>query len=308
MKICCLLPSATEIAYALGLGNEVAGVTYRCDYPLDACRKRVVVHSKLPRKLMAAETDRQVREFVARGESLYRIDAEALQQIQPDLILTQELCHVCAASPGNMVSALESLPKAPKLLTLNPHTLSDVWNNIREVGRATGHDEQADALASRLEQRVREVTRLVTGRPRPRVLCLEWQDPPFVAGHWVPEMVYVAGGLDVLGRTAEPGFRTDWSTVFAARPEVIVLMPCGYGLQKTLDEYATIDWPTGWDRLPAVQNDRVFAVDATSYFSRPGPRLTEGVETLASIIHPERVPPVWSQGRAIRCTVECGRY
>ncbi|OGT74781.1 MAG: hypothetical protein A3I78_07010 [Gammaproteobacteria bacterium RIFCSPLOWO2_02_FULL_56_15] len=184
MKICCLLPSATEIAYAVGLGNEVAGVTYGCDYPLDARRKPVVVHSKLPWKLTAAEIDRQVGEFVARGESLYRIDTEALQRIQPDLILTQELCHVCAASPDDIVSALETLPNAPKLLTLNPHTLTDVWNNIREVGRATGHNEEADALASRLEERVGEVKRLVNGRPHPHVVCLEWLDPPYIAGHW----------------------------------------------------------------------------------------------------------------------------
>lgn len=307
MKICCLLPSATEIAYAVGLGNEVAGVTYGCDYPLDARRKPVVVHSRLLRKLTAAEIDRQVGEFVARGESLYRIDAEALQQIQPDLILTQELCHVCAASPDDIVSALEGLPKTPQLLTLNPHTLGDVWNNIREVGRATGHNEEADALATRLEERVREVSRLVNGRPYPRVVCLEWLDPPYIAGHWVPEMVGVAGGVDVLGHVAQPSFRTDWNTVIAAQPEIIVLMPCGYDLQETLDEYAAWNPPNGWATVPAVLNDNVFAVDATSHFSRPGPRLAEGVEALASVFHPELVPPIWFKGRASRCSVECGR-
>ena len=307
MKICCLLPSATEIAYAVGLGDEVAGVTYGCDYPLDARQKPVIVHSKLPRKLSASEIDQQVQEFVARGESLYRIDTEALQRIQPDLILTQELCHVCAASPDDIASALETLPNTPKLLTLNPHTLSDVWNNIREVGRATGHDEEANALASLLEERVREVSRLVTGRPRPRVVCLEWLDPPYIAGHWVPEMVYEAGGLDVLGHVAQPSFRTDWKTVLAAQPEFIVMMPCGYGLQETVDEYANLNRPADWDSMPAVRNDRVFAVDATSHFSRPGPRLAEGVEALASVFHPELVPPTWFNGRASRCSVECGR-
>jgi iron complex transport system substrate-binding protein len=304
MKICCLLPSATEIAYAVGLGNEVAGVTYGCDYPLDARRKPVVVHSKLPRELTASEIDRQVGEFVARGESLYRIDTEALQQIQPDLILTQELCHVCAASPDDIVSVIEDLPKTPKLLTLNPHTLSDVWNNIREVGRATDHDDEANALVRRLEERIREVNRMVAGRPRPRVACLEWLDPPFIAGHWVPEMVDVAGGLDVLGHIAQPSFRTDWRTVLAAQPEFLVMMPCGYGLQETVDEYANLNRPADWDSMPAVRKDRVFAVDATSHFSRPGPRLAEGVEVLASIFHPELVPPAWSDGKAIRCSVE----
>jgi len=307
VKICCLLPSATEIAYAVGLGDEVAGVTYGCDYPLDARQKPVIVHSKLPRKLSASEIDQQVHEFVERGESLYRIDTEALQRIQPDLILTQELCHVCAASPDDIASALETLPNTPKLLTLNPHTLSDVWNNIREVGRATGHDDEANALANLLEERVREVSRLVTGRPRPRVVCLEWLDPPYIAGHWVPDMVEVAGGLDVLGHIAEPSFRTDWKAVLAAQPEVIILMPCGYDLQETVDEYATWDGPNDWTTVPAVRNDRVFAVDATSHFSRPGPRLAEGVEVLASIFHPDSVPDNWFDGRASRCSVECGR-
>jgi len=306
MKICCLLPSATEIAYAVGLGNEVAGVTYGCDYPLDARRKPVVVHSKLPRELAASEIDRRVAEFVARGESLYRIDTEALQQIQPDLILTQELCHVCAASPDDIVSAIEGLPKAPKLLTLSPHTLNDVWNNIREVGHVTGHDDEANGLASRLEERIREVNRMVAGQPRPRVACLEWLDPPYIAGHWVPEMVYEAGGLDVLGGIAEPSFRTDWRTVLAAQPEFIVMMPCGYGLQETVDEYAKLNKPADWVSLQAVRNDHIFAVDATSHFSRPGPRLAEGVEALASIFHSEVVPNNWFDGRASRCSVGCG--
>jgi iron complex transport system substrate-binding protein len=307
MKICCLLPSATEIAYAVGSGEDVAGITYGCDYPADARGKTVVVRSKLPKNLTASEIERQVAEFVARGESLYHIDSEALERIQPDLILTQELCHVCAASPDDITSVLERLPNPPKLLTLNPHTLAEVWSNIREVGRATGHEDQADALANCLEERVRNVIRLTAGRPRPLVVCLEWLDPPYIAGHWVPEMVEVAGGLDVLGRIAQPSFRTDWNTVIAAQPEIIVLMPCGYDLKETLDEYVTWDRPINWGSVPAVRNSRMFAVDATSYFSRPGPRLADGVETLASIFHPDAVPLKWSKEKASRCSGEISR-
>ncbi len=290
MRICSFLPSATEILCALGLTDSVAGVTYECDYPPEVCEKPVVVHSRLPHLANAGDIDRTVRDFLARGESLYQVDVEKLRQIHPDLIVTQDLCHVCAASPGDLASALSVLESVPAVLTLNPNTISDVWRDIELVGNATGGSREATALVSELKRRVLAVEKAVSGKSRPRVLCLEWLDPPFVAGHWVPEMVSRAGGIDVLGRVAEPGFRVDWEAVLRTEAEFVVIMPCGYGLEQTIQELTTMRFPNGWEKLPAVRRGQVFAVDASSYFSRPGPRLATGVEILAHLFHPERTP------------------
>jgi iron complex transport system substrate-binding protein len=230
---------------------------------------------------------------MARGESLYRLDVEALKGIQPDLIITQDLCRVCAASPGDLNQALAVLPRVPRVLSLNPTGLADVWNDIRKVGEVTGRAREAEEVVSELERRVAAVENAVSAVSlRPRVLCLEWLDPPFVAGHWVPEMVARAGGTDVMGRKGEPGFRTSWGKVFAARPQVIVLMPCGYDLKKTVEESKQTQFPAGWKELPAVKEGRVYAVDPSSYFSRPGPRLATGVEILAHLLHPGHVVAV----------------
>ena len=293
MRICSFLPSATEIVYALGLGESLSGITYECDYPPEARNKPVVVHTRLPHSGNAAEIDRHVSEFMARGESLYRLDVEALKGIQPDLIITQDLCRVCAASPGDLNQALAVLPGVPRVLSLNPTRLADVWNDIRKVGEVTGRAREAEEVVSDLERRVAAVENAVSAVSlRPRVLCLEWLDPPFVAGHWVPEMVARAGGTDVMGHASEPGFRTSWDKVFAARPQVIVLMPCGYDLKKTVEESKQTQFPAGWKELPAVKEGRVYAVDPSSYFSRPGPRLATGVEILAHLLHPGRVVAV----------------
>lgn len=291
MRICSLIPSATETLFAIGAGECVAGVTFECDFPAEARLKRVIVRTRLTATHNPAEIDRQVNEFVSRGESLYEIDAEMLKEIQPDLIITQDLCHVCAASPGDLASVLAKLQKSPAVLSLDPQSLADVWNDIQKVGEATRRSRQATELVSELKNRVEKV-RQATARAaaRPRVVCLEWVDPPFVAGHWVPEMVAIAGGVDVLGDAAKPGVRTTWSEVLAVRPEVIVVMPCGYDLRHTLEEFNRMALPEGWESLPAVVNDRVYAVDGSAYFSRPGPRLAGGVEILAGILHPELAP------------------
>ncbi len=291
MRICSFLPSATEIVYALGLGGSLSGVTYECDYPPEARQKTVVVNTALDHSSNSGEIDRQVSEFMGRGESLYQIDLKALQQIQPDLIITQDLCRVCAASPGDLGHALTTLPRAPQVLSLNPRNLADVWNDIITVGEATGRGNEARALVEELGRRVAAVERAVSSASeRPRLLCLEWLDPPFVGGHWVPEMVGRAGGTDVLGRTGEPGFRVAWQQVLATKPDVIVAMPCGYNLERTLEEFKSVPFPSGWKELAAVRRGRVFAVDGSSYFSRPGPRLATGVEILAHAIHPELAP------------------
>jgi iron complex transport system substrate-binding protein len=290
VKICSFLPSATEILYALELGESVAGITYECDYPEEARKKPVVVNTRLVASANAADIDRQVNEFMARHESLYRIETELLREIQPDLIVTQDLCRVCAASPGDLGSALAFLPRVPEVVNLNPHTLDDVWNDVLTVGRATGRGERAEAVVAQLRGRVEAVEHAMAGvKARPHVLCLEWLAPPFIAGHWVPEMVARAGGVDVLGRAGESSYPIEWREILHSKPEVIVIMPCGYHLRQAMEEFQRTHLPPSWMELPAVADGRVFVVDASSYFSRPGPRLADGVEILAHLCHPGRV-------------------
>jgi iron complex transport system substrate-binding protein len=285
MKICSLLPSATEILFALGLGDQVVGVSHECDFPPEARTKPVLIVSRISHTANAAAIDRQVREFLERGESLYSVDLTALAAIEPDLIVTQDLCHVCAATPDDLGAALAHLPRQPQVVTLNPHSLADVCADIRAVGRATGRIERSSVVTAEFERAVAQVERAVAGLPRPRVVCLEWLDPPYVAGHWVPEMVTRAGGTDALGHAGKPSFRAEWETIFAAQPEVIVLMPCGYGLNQVAKEFRDLALPEGWHDMPAVRNGRVFLVEASGYFSRPGPRLAAGMAILADAIH-----------------------
>ena len=285
MKICSLLPSATEILFALGLGDQIAGVSHECDFPPQAKSKSILIKSRITHTESAAAIDRQVREFLARGESLYSVDFELLRAIEPDLIVTQDLCHVCAATPDDLAAALARLGRQPRVVTLNPHSLADVCSDIRAVGEATGHVEQAETLIAEFESGVAGVERSVAGFGRPRVLCLEWLDPPYVAGHWVPEMVERAGGIDVLGHAGKPSFRVDWETALATRPEVIVVMQCGYSLAVADAEFRSLPRPERWNDLPAVRDGRVFVVEASGYFSRPGPRLLTGLQLLADAIH-----------------------
>lgn len=291
MRICTLLPSATEICYALGLGDSIFGVTHECDFPPEARKKRVVVTSRLPHTADSAEIDRLVTGFTARGESIYRVDAEALREIDPDLIITQDLCHVCAASPDDLAAALSTLPRVPKVLSLNPHTLDDVWSDIHTIGVATNCQKAAENLVEYLKDRVasarRAVQPFIANHSRPRIACLEWLNPVFNAGHWVPEMVAIAGGEDVLAHAGQPSVRMEWRQVFAAQPEVIMISPCGYGLKQAMEEFSRLPLPDGWNEMPAVKSGRVFVTDANSYLSRPGPRLAEGVAILAKALHPD---------------------
>lgn len=290
MRVCSLLPSATEILFALGLDEEIAGVTHECDFPEAACQRPVVVRSRLPPHLTSAEIDRHVRAFMERGESLYRVDAEMLARLQPDLVITQDLCHVCAPSPGDLREALAALARPPQVLSLTPTTFSDVLEDILRVGQATGRCAAAEGLVRNLQARVARVEQGVADVPeRPRLLCLEWLDPPYCGGHWVPEMVARAGGYDVLGRTGKASRAVTWEEVQAAEPELVVAMPCGYDVPHTVRVYEQVREQPAWHELRRRCPGRLFAVDASSYFSRPGPRLVTGIEILASLLHPGRV-------------------
>ncbi len=291
MRICSLLPSATEIAYAVGAGDSIVGVSHECDFPADAATKPSLLRSRVDPVAAPAEIDRQVTEIIRRGESIYAVDAELLRSLSPDLILTQDLCHVCAASPDDLATALTRFDSQPEVLSLTPRSLLEVWDNVRTVGQATGHEREGDALAAGLARRVAAIAeKTATLSTRPRVLCLEWLDPYYVGGHWIPEMVSKAGGEDVLGRFREPSFRVSAEQILDSRADMIVIMPCGYNLARATAECSVNALPYGAEILPANRNHQIYAVDANAYFSRPGPRLADGVALLAHLLHPDLFP------------------
>lgn len=292
MRICSLLPGATEIAYALGLGDQIVGVTHECDYPHDAKQKRVVVRSGIDATRMSGlEIDRKVADLLQAGKGLYTIDEQALVEAAPDVILTQGLCDVCALDYNDVVKAARSLSSPPQILSLNPHSLTDILEDILRVGAATHRESAAEVLFQDLRQRIDRVSQREPNY-RPRVVCLEWYEPLYVAGHWVPEMVALAGGYDVLARRGEPSFRVEWRSVVDSKPEVILLMPCGFDLRRTVKESTPLRALPGWNDLPSVKSGNVFALNGNAYFSRPGPRLVNGLEIVARIIHPDSVS--WS--------------
>jgi len=287
MRIVSLLPSATEILFALGLEREIVGVSHECDFPPQAKTKRVVIHSRLPHGASPAEIDRLVSEYVHRGESLYAVDAQVLEALAPDLIVTQDLCHVCAASPDDLASALTRFERRPEVLCLNPQDLGDVWRDILWVGEESRRGSQAEALVKEIGERLGALQRqLPQADRRPRVAFLEWLLPFYVGGHWVPEMVQVAGGEDVLGKMRTPSFRVPLQDIVEAEPEILLIAPCGYNAQQARKEYLSMELAEQWNAMPAVRNGRVYALEANSYFSRPGPRLVAGIEALAKLFHP----------------------
>jgi iron complex transport system substrate-binding protein len=287
MRIVSLLPSATETLFALGLDREIVGVSHECDFPLRARTKPAVIHSRLPHDASPAEIDRLVSEYVHRGESLYAVDAEVLESLAPDLIVTQDLCHVCAASPDDLATALARFERRPEVLCLNPQDLGDVWRDILWVGEESCRGPQAEMLVEQIGARLGTLERqLPPSRKRPRIAFLEWLQPFYVGGHWVPEMIHVAGGVDVLGKVRTPSFRVHLQVVIEAEPEILLIAPCGYGAQQARDEYLSMELPEQWNAMPAVRGGRVYALEANRYFSRPGPRLVTGVEALAKLLHP----------------------
>jgi iron complex transport system substrate-binding protein len=291
MKICSFLPSATEILFALGLADEVAGVTFECDFPADAVAKPVVVHSAMQTGLSPREIDDAVRATAAAGESLYFVDWPLLEAIGPDLIVAQDLCRVCAISTPTLARELGELASPPRVLSLSPHSLADVFADIEAVGEATGRIAAAKSLTEALRGRVERVRSVASegGGTKPRVLCLEWLDPLYQGGHWIPEMVALAGGEAVLATAGEKSVRLRWEDVIAADPEVIVMMPCGFHLEETIAQAKSASWadnlPAAWEGVSAVRHGEVYAVDGTAYFSRPGPRLVDGLEILHAILN-----------------------
>ncbi len=287
MRIVSLLPSATEILFALGLGDDVVGVSHECDFPPAARTKGVVIQSRIKKDATPAEIDAQVRDFVSRGESLYAVDADLLENLKPDLIVTQDLCHVCAASPYDLATALSRFAYPPEVLTLNPLDLGDVWRDILWVGEETGHVEEAERLLERIGCQLESTARVVEEVDHhPRVAFLEWLDPFYVGGHWVPEMIERAGGIDLFGLPRKPTFRVSLQDIVEAIPDVILVSPCGYSADQARNEYRNMPFPEQWSATPAVRNNRVYALEANGYFSRPGPRLATGIEILAKALHP----------------------
>ena len=280
LKICSLLPSATEILYSLGLGDQIVAVTHECDYPPEASSKPKITDNVIEHERMtSAQIDHHVASNIGRHGSIYALKEDLLERLQPDLIVTQELCDVCAVSYKEVQRAAKILEGRTQIVSLEPNSLAEVLDTILLVGDLTGRDAAARESVHELQSRLQRVRERVRGLRRPKVYAMEWLDPPFSAGHWVPEMVDIAGGEEVLGNPGTKSERITPQRVLEAAPEIIVLMPCGFSLERTVQEYRRTDFLPGWA-------GKVYAVDGSSFFNRPGPRLIDGVEILAEIFHP----------------------
>ena len=283
-RIVSLVPHATELLFALGLGDRVVGVTHECDYPPEAATRTHITRDELPPGLDSAQIDAAVRERTARGESIYSLDEKALAELEPDLIVTQELCPVCAVSYDEVAEVASRMPTCPKVIALDPKTFGETMGDIRTVAQATGARHEALALVARQRSRVDAVRIAVKDAPKVPVVALEWLDPVFVAGHWTPQLIEWAGGIDVLGFAGEPSEQVGWDVVAAAGAEVAVVMPCGYDADRSLLEAHSYA-----GELRALGARRIVAIDASATFSRPGPRLVDGLEILAHVLHPDLV-------------------
>src|SRR6266850_2813316 len=288
-QIVSFLPSATEMACALGLSDQLVGITHECDYPPEIQGKPVVVRNALPiEKMTQSEIDTAVAERLREGNSLYEVDERLLQKLAPDLILTQDLCQVCAPSGNEVSQALDLLLKKPQILWLTPNSLEQIAANVRELGEATGRAKEAGELIASGRARLEAISAVTRNLPhRPRVFCMEWLDPVYCSGHWVPEMVRIAGGMDAISREGKDSVRIPWEDVVKWAPEVLIITPCGFNLEQVIEQSHRLVNYSGWLDLPAVRQRRVYAVDANSYFARPGPRVVDCTELLAHLIHPE---------------------
>ncbi len=288
MRIVSLLPSATEIVCALGLEESLVGITHECDHP-EAIRGRpVLTVAKIHAQgLTSRQIDHAVTSSLAGHEGIYTLDEKRLAELAPDLVLTQELCDVCAVSYKEVKKASKVLAAGSKVVSLEPTTIEGIFENVLTVGDLTGRAEKARSLVAGWRARLAVVRAKTAGLPRPRVFMCEWLDPFYAAGHWVAEQVEISGGAEIFGRVGELSVRASMEEVAAGRPDVVVLCPCGYYAGDIERELATLRFPAGWDDLPAVRAGQVWAVDASAYYSRPGPRVVEGAELLARILHPD---------------------
>jgi iron complex transport system substrate-binding protein len=300
MRIVSLVPSATELLFALGLGPEVLAVTHECDYPPPALSLPKVTRDVLPSGLSAAQIDAAVKERTMAGESIYELDAQGLRELAPDLIVTQALCSVCAVSYDDVRAIADEIDSRPLVISLDPHTIGEVLGDARTLAQATGSRDAAVDLIAGAAARIDRIRVATRTAHRPRVVALEWLDPPFVAGHWVPQLIEYAGGEDVLGFAGESSQERGWEQVAAADPDVVIVMPCGFDA-----EIAHREAEMHRDQLAALGAGEVIAVDAAAYFSRPGPRLVDGLELLAHILHPELFPnPPGDPGTALAVALD----
>src|SRR5688572_3642152 len=294
-RIVSLLPSATEIICALGLEDRLVGVTHECDYPASVRALPKVTHTLIPTDATSAEIDALVRDKLGGQSALYTLDMEMMERLRPDLIVTQALCDVCAVAESEVRAAACNLPGSPDVLNLEPETLDEVLQCVQLVGERTGIPQRATTVVRDLRARVDAVVAAVrSARTRPRVALLEWVDPPFSTGHWNPELIRLAGGVDGLGREGEKSVTLKWEQVIAWQPDVVVISCCGFTQERTMQEIGVLRDVVGWDDLPAARNGRVYVTDGASYFSRPGPRLVDSLELLAHLILPKVFPlPEW---------------
>jgi len=289
MRIASLVPAGTEIAWALGLTDDLVAVTHDCDFPPEVRSLPRLTSSTIPPGATSAEIDHLVRSAGGRGESTFHVDAAALRAARPDVILGQTICRVCAVTLDQLPSQIGS---APRTIPLTGGSLDGVFADIRRVADGLGVADRGELVLTEIGDRLAAVRRRVDGRARPRVACLEWLDPIFPGGHWVPEQVEHAGGIDVLWPAGRPSATIAFDDIRDARPDVVVLMPCGWDTRRALEEAAAVTTRPGFSDLPAAQADRVFATKGSAYFSRPGPRLVDGIEILATLLHPEVFPPL----------------
>jgi iron complex transport system substrate-binding protein len=298
MRVASLVPSATEMLFALGLGESVVAVTHECDHPREARSLPQLTRTVLPSGLSAREIDTAVKATVGEGRALYELDEERLAEAAPDLIVTQAVCDVCAVSYEDVVEVAARLPSAPRVVQQDPSTLAEVLEDVIRLGEATGMEAQAHDLRGELEGRLATVRAAVGGAAQPRVVALEWLDPPYVGGHWVPEMISIAGGEDVAGPPGLKSPEVQWGELAGLNPDVVIAMPCGWYVEESRAQAVE-----HWERIATLGAGRVFAVDAASTFSRPGPRLIDGVELLGHILHPDLVDPPGNIGFAeVRAT------